>query len=97
MVLFDDIVQVFDLTVQLLPQLRDRGFTRVLIVTFAEATPVHEAECLQAGLRRAQIEPYASVINRSLLASGTYDPARTNVYPCTRRGTALRHTSLNRR
>jgi arsenite-transporting ATPase len=47
----------------------------VLIVTLAEATPVHEAERLQADLRRAQIEPYAWVIDQSLLASGTHDPA----------------------
>ncbi len=58
----------------LLPRLRDPAFTRVLIVTLAEATPVHEAERLQADLRRAQIEPYAWVINQSLLASGTTDP-----------------------
>jgi len=58
----------------LLPRLRDPAFTRVLIVTLAEATPVHEAERLQADLRRAQIEPYAWVINQSLLSSGTQDP-----------------------
>ncbi|MFM0415314.1 arsenical pump-driving ATPase [Paraburkholderia aromaticivorans] len=60
---------------QLLPRLRDPQFTHVLIVTLAEATPVHEAERLQADLRRAQIEPYAWVIDQSLLASGTDDPA----------------------
>lgn len=59
---------------QLLPRLRDPAFTRVLIVTLAEATPVHEAERLQADLRRAGIEPFAWVINQSLLASGTQDP-----------------------
>jgi arsenite/tail-anchored protein-transporting ATPase len=58
----------------LLPRLRDPAFTRVLIVTLAEATPVHEAERLQEDLRRAQIEPYAWVINQSLLASATHDP-----------------------
>lgn len=58
----------------LLPRLRDPSFTRVLIVTLAEATPVHEAERLQADLRRAGIEPFAWVINQSLLASGTHDP-----------------------
>ncbi len=58
----------------LLPRLRDPAFTRVLIVTLAEATPVHEAERLQADLRRAGIEPFAWVINQSLLASGTQDP-----------------------
>ncbi len=59
---------------QLLPRLRDAAFTRVLIVTLAEATPVHEAERLQDDLRRAGIEPFAWIINQSLLASGTQDP-----------------------
>ena len=59
---------------QLLPRLRDPKYTRVLIVTLAEATPVQEAERLQSDLRRAQIEPFAWVINQSLLASGTNDP-----------------------
>ncbi|MBX3605588.1 MAG: arsenical pump-driving ATPase [Piscinibacter sp.] len=59
---------------RLLPRLRDPSFTRVLIVTLAEATPVHEAERLQADLQRAGIEPFAWVINQSLLASGTRDP-----------------------
>ncbi|MEY4413293.1 MAG: arsenical pump-driving ATPase [Pseudomonadota bacterium] len=57
----------------LLPRLRDAAWTRVLIVTLAEATPVHEAERLQDDLRRAGIEPWAWVINQSLLASGTTD------------------------
>jgi len=59
---------------QLLPRLRDPGFTRVLIVTLPEATPVHEAAALQADLRRAQIEPFAWVINQSFAESGTRDP-----------------------
>jgi arsenite-transporting ATPase len=59
---------------QLLPRLRDPEFTRVIITTLPEATPVHEAERLQADLRRAQIEPYAWVVNQSLAASGTRDP-----------------------
>ncbi len=58
----------------LLPRLRDPGFTRTIIVTLAEATPVHEAERLQADLARAGIHPFAWVINQSLLASGTTDP-----------------------
>nr|WP_254212272.1 arsenical pump-driving ATPase [Burkholderia multivorans] len=60
---------------QLLPRLRDSGYTRVLIVTLPEATPVHEAERLGKDLARAGIEPYAWVINQSLLASGTTHPA----------------------
>ncbi|AJY08649.1 arsenical pump-driving ATPase [Burkholderia sp. SIMBA_043] len=59
---------------QLLPRLRDPDYTRILIVTLPEATPVHEAERLSADLARAGIEPYAWVINQSLLASGTTDP-----------------------
>lgn len=59
---------------QLLPRLRAPAFTRVLIVTLAEATPVHEAERLQDDLVRAGISPYAWVINQSLLASGTRNP-----------------------
>lgn len=59
---------------QLLPRLRDKNFTHVLIVTLPEATPVHEAERLQADLSRAGIEACAWVINQSLLASGTHDP-----------------------
>jgi len=59
---------------QLLPRLRDPSYTRVLIVTLPEATPVHEAERLSADLARAGIEPHAWVINQSLLASGTEHP-----------------------
>ncbi|MDR0776739.1 MAG: arsenical pump-driving ATPase [Azonexus sp.] len=59
---------------QLLPRLRDPDYTRTLIVTLPEATPVHEAGRLQADLGRAGITPYAWVINQSLLASGTADP-----------------------
>ncbi|MFA6313916.1 MAG: arsenical pump-driving ATPase [Sterolibacterium sp.] len=55
----------------LLPRLRDAAYTRVLIVTLPEATPVHEAERLQGDLARAGIQPFAWVINQSLLASGT--------------------------
>jgi arsenite-transporting ATPase len=59
---------------QLLPRLRDPQFTRVLIVTLAEATPVHEAAALQADLRRAGIEPFAWVINQSFARADTRDP-----------------------
>jgi arsenite/tail-anchored protein-transporting ATPase len=58
----------------LLPRLRDSDYTKTIIVTLAEATPVHEAERLQADLARAGIAPFAWVINQSLLASGTTDP-----------------------
>ena len=58
----------------LLPRLRDASFTRVLVVTLPEATPVHEAAMLQDDLRRAQIEPFAWVINQSFAQSGSRDP-----------------------
>jgi len=50
----------------LLPRLRDRDFTRVLLVTLPEATPVHEAAALQRDLQRAGIEPFGWIINQSL-------------------------------
>jgi arsenite/tail-anchored protein-transporting ATPase len=58
----------------LLPRLRDPEFTRILLVTLAEATPVFEAGRLQDDLRRAGIEPYGWVVNASLAASGTTHP-----------------------
>lgn len=58
----------------LLPRLRDPHFTRVLIVTLPEATPVHEAAQLQRDLRRAEIEPYAWVINQCLTPLPVLDP-----------------------
>ncbi|MFO0888785.1 MAG: arsenical pump-driving ATPase [Isosphaeraceae bacterium] len=51
---------------EILPRLRDAEFTRVLIVTLPEATPVHEAASLQRDLLRAGITPFAWVINQSL-------------------------------
>ncbi len=62
---------------RLLPQLRDPDFTRILIVTVPEATPVHEAARLQEDLKRAGIRPYAWVINQSFFATGTQDPVLT--------------------
>ena len=52
---------------KLLPRLRDPDFTRVLIVTLPEATPVHEASRLQHDLVRAGIHPFAWVINHCLM------------------------------
>ena len=57
-----------------LMRLRDPAFTRVLIVTLAETTPVNEAAELQVDLRRAGIEPFGWIINASLATSGTRDP-----------------------
>lgn len=60
--------------VKLLPRLRDPNFTRVILVTLPEATPVHEAAALQEDLRRARIEPFAWVINQSLVNADTAEP-----------------------
>lgn len=57
-----------------LMRLQDADYTRIILVTLPEATPVLQAAALQEDLRRAHIEPYAWVINKSLLASGTEDP-----------------------
>ena len=59
---------------ELLARLRDPEFARMLVVTLAESTPVHEAERLQADLRRAGIEPFGWVINASLAMSATSHP-----------------------
>jgi arsenite-transporting ATPase len=58
----------------LLPRIRDSKFTKILIVALPEATPTHEAESLQNDLKRAGIEPYGWIINRSFAVSGTTDP-----------------------
>ncbi len=50
----------------LLPRLRDGQYTRILIVTLPEATPVQEAIDLEADLERAGISPYAWIFNQSL-------------------------------
>ena len=57
-----------------LMRLRDPAYTKIIIVTLAETTPVSEAAQLQADLRRAEIEPYAWVVNSSLAAAGSSDP-----------------------
>ena len=57
-----------------LMRLQNPSFTKILLVTLAEATPVSEAAQLQADLRRAGIEPFAWVVNASLAATGTSDP-----------------------
>jgi arsenite-transporting ATPase len=57
-----------------LMRLQDPDYTRVILVALPETTPVSEASALQDDLRRAKIEPFAWVINRTLAASGTTDP-----------------------
>ncbi|WP_075081373.1 arsenical pump-driving ATPase [Terrimicrobium sacchariphilum] len=66
----------------LLPRLRDPDFTRVILVTLPEATPVHEAAQLQDDLRRAGIEPFGWVVNQCLTSLGSNDPV-------------LRHRAIN--
>ena len=60
-----------------LMRLQNPALTRVIVVTLPETTPVSQAEALQEDLRRAHIEPFAWVVNRSLAASGTRDPLLT--------------------
>ncbi|WP_454015590.1 arsenical pump-driving ATPase [Bacillus sp. Marseille-Q7846] len=57
----------------LLPRLRNPEETSVVIVTLAEATPVHEASRLQEDLKRADISPKWWVINQSFYATHTID------------------------
>nr|WP_252361789.1 arsenical pump-driving ATPase [Paenibacillus terrae] len=58
----------------LLPRLRDPKETSVVIVTLAEATPVHEASRLESDLDRAGIPVKWWTINQSFAAAGTIDP-----------------------
>ena len=57
-----------------LMRLQDPAYTRILLVTLAETTPVSQAGALQDDLRRARIQPYAWIVNKSLVAAGTHDP-----------------------
>ena len=57
-----------------LMRLQDGGYTRIVLVTLPEVTPVSQAAALQDDLRRAGIEPFAWVLNKSVLAAGTRDP-----------------------
>jgi arsenite/tail-anchored protein-transporting ATPase len=57
-----------------LMRLRDPEYTRVLLVTLAETTPVLEASALAADLHRAGIEPHGWVVNNSLAVAGPTDP-----------------------
>ncbi len=59
---------------RLLPRLRDRDFTRLVLVTLAEATPIHEAMQLERDLARADIAPFAWIVNQSLTPLDVKDP-----------------------
>lgn len=55
-------------------RLQDGAYTKIILVTLPEVTPVSQAAALQDDLRRAGIEPYAWVVNKSIWAAGTQDP-----------------------
>ncbi len=57
-----------------LMRLQDASYTRIILVTLPEVTPVSQAAALQDDLRRAGVEPYAWVLNKCVLAAGTRDP-----------------------
>jgi arsenite/tail-anchored protein-transporting ATPase len=63
-----------DAVQRLLPRLRDSQFTTVLLVTLPEATPIHEAMQLERDLARADIMPFAWVVNQSLTPLEVTDP-----------------------
>ncbi len=59
---------------RLLPRLRDRAYTHVVLVTLPEATPIHEAMQLERDLARAGITPDAWVVNQCLTTLRVTDP-----------------------
>ena len=63
-----------DAVQRLLPRLRDPQFTTVLLVTLPEATPIHEAMQLEHDLARANIAPFAWIVNQSLTPLHLTDP-----------------------
>lgn len=64
-------VDVPDSAKKLLPRLRNKSETEVIIVTLPETTPVYEAMRLEADLKRAGIAAKWWVINSSLYRTGT--------------------------
>jgi arsenite-transporting ATPase len=57
-----------------LMRLQDPDYTKIILVALPETTPISEAASLQEDLRRAKIEPWAWVLNRSMAQTGTSDP-----------------------
>jgi arsenite-transporting ATPase len=55
-------------------RLQDPDYTKVLLVTLPETTPVLEASVLEDDLIRAGIQPWAWVINQSLAVADTTSP-----------------------
>ncbi len=80
-----------------LMRLQDASMTRVILVTLPEVTPVSQAAALQDDLRRASIEPWAWVINKSVAATGTTDPLLQARLAGERRQTARIASGLARR
>ncbi len=80
-----------------LMRLQDATLTRVILVTLPEVTPVSQAAALQDDLRRASIEPWAWVINKSIAATGTTDPLLLARLAGERRQTARIASGLARR
>lgn len=60
-----------------LMKLQNPSYTRTLLVTLPETTPILEAAELQEDLQRAGITPFAWVVNSSLLAARPKDPLLT--------------------
>ena len=59
----------------LLTRLRNPKYTRVLLVTLPEATPVHEAARLQDDLARTGICPFAWIVNQVFTRDRFTDPS----------------------
>ncbi|MGZ4524007.1 MAG: arsenical pump-driving ATPase [Mycobacteriaceae bacterium] len=57
-----------------LMRLQNPDETKVILITLAEETPVLEAASLQADLERADIHPWAWVVNNSLAAAAPTSP-----------------------
>ncbi|WP_455550043.1 arsenical pump-driving ATPase [Bradyrhizobium liaoningense] len=58
-----------------LMRLQDPNHTKIILVALPETTPVSEAASLQDDLRRAGVEPYGWVINKSLAVGNSRSPA----------------------
>jgi arsenite-transporting ATPase len=58
----------------LLPRLRNQAFTRIVLCTLAEATPVHEAAALERDLARAGIHTFAWMVNQSFVPLRVTNP-----------------------
>ncbi len=66
--------QLPDMINSLLPRLRNQNFTKIIITTLPETTPIHEASQLVDDLKRAQINPFCWVVNQSLLPLSLSNP-----------------------